>query len=266
MNFHEVVTNSFSDRRIFVKSAYLFGISFVSSLILLITQIVVNVFYSGTSSATGSIVVLAITLLISILTIPLWLYLQGYKYRIAIDYMQSNNELPEHDNFGKTVSLGGATLTFSYTLTFPLIIVSLLPILIGGQSVQKYLIGMGAQSVLGFSAALLVLGLLFGIVLFVIGDFIVPVMMYTYIRTGKYSEAFSFRRFIRVVKSAASDWVLYFLLMVFLKLGGIVITILAYATCILIPIITPLIEIFAIVFTGALLGSIYKRISSDASL
>lgn len=259
------INRIFSDDRLISKVGLIFGINFVLQLISLginlipsFSSIIPATYSESTRDLISTFLSSILPLVINILTFPVWIYIKGYQFRISDRIRRGGYGecLPEHDDIKKTMSIGGIYLTINYTLSIPFVILSLGPVFLGFSMISRTN-GNDLPLVLAFLAGSLVTGLIFGMILLFVNVVLVPCLMYVYLKTGSIGEVFRFANVWSVVKSSWPYWLILILINIVFKIVSVVIPILS---CCLFPVVEPLMQTLVMLFTSAIVGSIYYNL------
>ncbi|MEA3356966.1 MAG: DUF4013 domain-containing protein [Patescibacteria group bacterium] len=261
-----------SDSRIVQKVGIIFGINFILHIISLILQVIAITSTLTSGSGIGEefdptyiFASFVLPIFVQLLTLPVWLYIKGYTYQIANNIRAENtlDILPEHDNPKRTLSFGGIYLTISYTLTIPLAIASILPVMFALNMSTEWLISSGIEVFLGLYAGLIFAAVGFGTALFIINSVIVPCLIYVYLKKKSLIAAYNAANVFRVISASWKQW----LLVIGISLAmNVVISILNLVLCCMGPIIIPLTQTLAVIVTGTLIGLVYNNLDKEINI
>lgn len=258
----------FSDRDFLINAGVIFGINFVIYLITIFINILTsftdyipteiyteNYFFISLVSSYG------LPIIVSIITFPVWIYLQGYKFRVSnLVRMNKENILPYHDNIGESMKVGGIYASIRYTLSIPLAGVGVIPII----ALVYYLPKLSSEGEFALLwavfAGIIVVLLLLGLIFFVMDIFLIPCLMYLYLKTGHFSSIFSIREFWGIFSKSWLNWILIIILIICLY---ILIFFIRIITCCIGCIIYPITETLVLLITAALTGTVYQMLESE---
>ncbi|MBN2100503.1 DUF4013 domain-containing protein [Candidatus Dojkabacteria bacterium] len=263
----ESVNKVFSDRRLIWKAGFLFGINLILNLISFavrasssVVTFIPDSYGQGYKDFFSIFLSWILPMLISFLTLPVWLYQKGYAYSISNNIRKGLDEsvVPEHQNIREKIKLGGVYLTIEYTLVMPFAIASLVPVIVFSVY-PSILDSLNISTSLIIVAATIFVAIAFAIIFLLIDSIVVPIMMYLYLKTGSLVQAFSFKSFIKILGSEWSAWIY----MVILSITIAVITmVVRVVLCFLSVAAGPFIQTISYLITSAVLGGIYYNIDA----
>ena len=266
MDFMKAIKAVLNDSRIVAKLGIIFGILIISSAITTILNLFINftsyIPLSEEYTYLSSLFSLLISLVAPLLTFPLWLYMRGYALEIADSIRKGNLEdpLPEHSNIKRTLSIGGVSLTISYVVILPFILLISAPIFLLMLGLYSDPTFFSSPVMIAILFGLLFIGIASGFTILLVSLFFTPTMTYIYIRTGSVSKAFSMRTVFRILAESWSQWLLYAALVFLLNIIAGILTLLLCC----IPVFAPAaIQTFVFALTSAILGSIYYNLDQN---
>lgn len=256
------ILTPFKDSQFLQKAGVIFGVYFILNLISMALNITpyatmflprqLEDVYLATylTSMVGSFGV-------SLLTIPVSIYFLGYLYRTADRIRRNITEpLPQHADWKKTLSYGGVYIAINFALMLPLILILAVTAFLFFM-VMFTISRVSEPLVLFLLLALMLVGLLVFLLMMLIAGFVVPSMMYNYVRTKRIGEAFNFNSLLSVIKVSWLDWlVVVGLMFAYSMVSGFVQMVL----CCLGPLLTPLMNTLNIVLAAGVFGAIYHHI------
>lgn len=266
MDVFEGIKKVFKDDQIKKKVGIIFAVYFVLSLISLGINVLIYATsfmseYMETVSNFGSYMYMMSSLLpigISFLTIPVSLYFIGYQFLGARRLQEGKvvDVLPEHNEIGKKLKVGGVHFLFGLITTFPA------ALLFAGGIVMTLIGSFGLED--GGNAAyvaLIICGILLSLVFFavlvLVNTFVVPSMMYLYLKYDKISVALVPANVWKVVKAGVVDFLM--LLLVNMAMG-VISGIAAFVLCCIGFIVTPLAQALTIAVIAGATGSVFASI------
>lgn len=258
MDINKALKTITSDKNLFSKAAFIWGLFLISPLISMILS-VLNIFtgiifpYVGEDQAllVSMMTSFVIPIVIQSLLLPVSMYISGYKFRIV-----ETGEIPEHNDTMKTFKYAFANLLASLSIN---LIFGLLILVITG--IIALLI---IQIIGGFNEATVIVVILLGIFLLfllmivftVINILIVPSMMFLYLRTKSIRQMFN----ISLLQTELqSNWKNFLLLIVVNIVLNFILGIVSFIFCFLGPLITATIQMVTLIVNGILLSQIYSK-------
>jgi hypothetical protein len=265
----ELALRPFKDTRILAKAGIVFGLYAITSLLQFVLNMAVSmselipvpVDNDSLSLFTSVISVLG-SLVISILLFPVTLYLSGYTYSIADRIrINSTEALPDHIDIMERIKLGTIAISFNFILTAPFIVLMILVFMLlaiaSGQDITSvFNFSLNPGIIAGFVAMIF----FFGMYLFVVNTFMVPVFMYRYLSTHSFTQALRIDAFFEVLRVSWLDWIIVFL---FTIMVGFVSMGIMLVLCCIGPFVSPLISTVSLLVTAGLTGAVYHKIERE---
>lgn len=277
MNITQLLKSIFNDDRFIQKAGVIIGINFVlsfltffinsifqfSSLILEFVPISFGKVSSDQITAIlNSPVTMIVTLVVSIATLPFWIYQKGYIFNISDRVRKNKTEplLPEHGKFKKLSNIGGAFISIRYTLEIPFIIMSAI-LLLGGFPLITGQFSSGRPTIGMIGIVWIIVSvILISLIISILDSFVVPNLMYIYFKSGSLQSIFDIKTTWKVItesiKTSWQEWFIYFVVSIGLNLVRTGINIFSCLTCIGILII-PVVNTLSEFIKSAILGNIY---------
>ncbi|MBN1618910.1 DUF4013 domain-containing protein [Candidatus Dojkabacteria bacterium] len=276
MNPLESINKVLSDKRIIPKVGVILGLSFIETLIYFILTIITeSTALFKSTLAYNEILINAINIVfgnilpivISLLTLPVWIYTQGFLYAIANNVRLNENEvIPEHGDINKLMKLGGKYLSVRYSLTIPFVITAMIPALFF-MTTSKEIMQMNNPNIVIFLILwIIICAILFSITLGFIDGFVVPAIMYAYLNNHntRFDSILNSMKdmLLSSVRSSWPTWIFLFIINSLISLLTIFIRIISCILCIGVLVI-PFIDTFTLLVNSAILGTIYYNMDRD---
>ncbi len=258
MDFNGLWNTIKTDKNWFKKIGIIWGLSLITYLISVIVQVLT--YSSGLITPfiseeymmlTQLLLMFILPFSIQILIFPIYLYISGYKFKIAKD-----QAIDDHSDIKSMFKLGGIYITtsLSMNIVFGLlsILVSTIFLILLIAALQSFNLAM----ILGVISGAIVMMFISFFVMTFINGFLVPSMMFIYLKTESIPSMFNIDYLKPTLKAIWQDLLLLMIVNYFL---GILLGMFSFILCCLGPLTSAAVETIRLVLNGLLLGQIYSK-------
>lgn len=272
MNFTNSIKAIFNDRRLVYKAGLIFGLYVISEIVSLGIGTLVDLssFFSSMvkSSSVLTLMTTSVSFIGPMVIFPVLIYAMGYMYRTAdaVRKQSGGDLLPEHTDIKRTFTLGSVYFGEYYTFNFIFSIIIILAIVAGMFIFSRDSIAPDSSTfsilLISLIVGLVVVILLTAIVMFFVNTFVVPSMMYIYLKKNSFALTFSFKAVSAVIVQAWQEWLLYYLFTALLAFLTLALKILVCCVPVFVP---AFIETLDLLCSAGILGSIYSELDQKIS-
>lgn len=189
---------------------------------------------------------------IQILILPVYLYLNGYKYSIV-----TNGIIPEHKNIWKTVKTGLIFLLISFSVN---LVIGLLTVTVSSMFIILLIAVLKGQNLaleITFVGGAISLVFIIIVVFSIINSVFTPTMMFIYLKNRNLKKVFDIDAIQKTLKLIWKD--LLILVVINYALNS-VLGVVGFILCFLGPLTIGLMQAAKLILNGLLLAQVYRKV------